>query len=131
MPRCLVALFALFGLMLAGCPVDDGETGPTDVIEDPTWTEHVQPILQDYCSGCHEGTASASGGIAWLNSYDEATVVADAPECEGSTRAECYAGRIERGEMPLGAACPPGDDGCITEDQFTTLQNWVDDGFPE
>ena len=130
MPRLLAALFASLGILLAGCPVDDGVTAPDGVVTDPGWEADVQPILQDYCTPCHEGAAPSSG-IGWLNSYEEATAVAGAPECDGATRAECFSGRIERGEMPLGAPCLPGEDGCITDDQFTTLLNWVDNGTPE
>jgi hypothetical protein len=33
--------------------------------------------------------------------------------------------------MPDGAPCEPGGDGCITDDQFATLQNWNAAGNPE
>lgn len=33
--------------------------------------------------------------------------------------------------MPDGSPCPPGDDGYITDNQFTTAPSRVDDGMPE
>ncbi len=119
-------------LLLLGCPASvDPDDLDDEEVDDPSWETDVQPILAAYCGSCHEGAAGGSGGIGWLNSHDDVTTVADAGVCEGSTRAECIPVRILDGSMPAFGECLPGDQDCITEAQFATVQNWVDAGFPE
>lgn len=127
----MTRLFALLLTLFAfGC-APSGYEGPDEEVPDPTWTDDVQPILAGYCDNCHEGDAAGSGGHGWLNSYADVQEVAESPDCDGEVRGACIPGRIERGEMPLGAPCPPGDEGCITEAQLDTVKNWVDAGMPE
>ena len=111
-----------------GCEVEPS-VDPNDLddeeLDDPTWTDDVQPILTAYCGGCHEGAATGSG-IGWLNSYEEVTANAGALVCEGSDRADCIAVRLLDGSMPDGAPCPPGTAAnCITDNQFATVENWL------
>ena len=127
--RLSVCLLAAL-LLTIGC-APSGYEGPDEEVADPTWTGDVQPILKGYCDNCHEGDAAGSGGLGWLNGYDEVVAVAFAGECDGKTRAECIPGRIERGEMPLTAPCTPGEEGCITELQLQTVKNWIDADMPE
>ncbi len=128
--RTFAPLIAALSL-LTGCPTPAAEV-PDEEITDPTWSEDVQPILSAYCGDCHEGAnAINSGGHNWLDSLDDAQVLAGAASCDGKSRAECIPGRIERGEMPAPAGCLPGEDGCITELQLETVKNWVDAGMPE
>ena len=128
----LCAVFTISGLSLVGCPsTTDPDDLDDEVVEDPSWETDVQPILDAYCGGCHSGNALGSGGIGWLNSYEDATAVAGAAVCDGSERADCFAVRLLDGSMPDGAPCEPGGDGCITDEQFATLQNWNTVGNPE
>jgi hypothetical protein len=132
---------ALFLVLLTlGCPGaaddDSANTGPygpdfggTPLVADPTWTTDIHPILTSYCSDCHTGGGFAP---AWLDSYSAAaTTRAAAPVCSGHVRGECFDVRIGDGSMPDGAPCEPGGAGCITVDEFATLQEWVRDGMPE
>ncbi len=109
--------------------VDPGDLDDEEVA-DPSWTTDVQPILVAYCGRCHEGDATASG-VPWLNSYEEVTADAFAPVCDGSEVADCIVVRLEDGSMPDDGACFPGDDGCITEAQFATVENWLASGKGE
>lgn len=121
-------------LLLAACqtePTVDPDDLDDEEVADPTWTEDVQPILIAYCGACHEGDALASGGIGWLNGIDEVTANAGAPVCDGSTRGECIPVRLLDGSMPNENPCPPGEEGCITDAQFATVENWVAAGMPE
>ncbi len=127
--RMLLTLLAA-GLLLSGC-APSGYDGPDEEVVDPTWTDDVQPILKGYCDNCHEGDAGGSGGIAWLDSYEEVAAVAGAAECGGAVRGECIPGRSEAGEMPLGAPFTPGGEGCITELQLQTAKNWIAAYMPE
>jgi hypothetical protein len=123
-----LSLASLF--LFVGCQ-SSGYEGPDEEVPDPTWTTDVQPILAGYCDACHEGDAAGSGGHGWLNSYEDVIAVAEAASCEGETRGECIPGRIVRGEMPLGAPCTPGDEGCITALQLQTVENWIAADMPE
>jgi hypothetical protein len=127
----------LLAAALLGCPAPAGESepaasptpSPTPV--PPGWIEDVQPLLTRYCGDCHVGAATAGGEVAWLNSLEEVTATAIAPECEGETRAVCIPARIENGEMPFPLGCLPGDLGCITEEELNTVYEWIDAGMPE
>ncbi len=135
MPTIRLSLLLLSTLfLLVACetePTVDPDDLDDEEVDTPTWTEDVQPILTAYCGGCHEGDALGSGGIGWLNSYENVTTDAFAGVCDGATRAECIPVRLLDGSMPDGNPCPPGEEGCITDNQFATVENWVDGGMPE
>ncbi len=94
------------------------------------YTTHVQPILGAKCSPCHTG--SGVGG------HDVGTVYADAlepsDECPGLTIGECALVRIQNGSMPAGRGCTgdpvldAGNDACLTADEQSIVQNWIDNG---
>jgi len=137
-----VALFALLSLAACdGTSADDTDTGAgTDTSSDtgsdtasdmagPSWANDVQPVLNDFCGSCHGGTSCPSG-VCWLEDYAVLTGAASATVCAGSTIAECIPVRILDGSMPRNGACPPGSPGCMTQDEFDTLQAWGDAGAP-
>jgi len=131
--RLLSAALVLALTFAVGCetePTVDPDDLEDEAIEDPSWATDVQPILVAYCGRCHEGDATASG-VPWLNSHDNVTADAFAGVCNGSQVADCIVVRINDGSMPDDGACPPGDEGCITEAQFATVENWIADGKPE
>jgi hypothetical protein len=125
----------------AACPpgdddsADPGPFGPelggTSLVENPTWEADVQPMMLPYCGDCHEGGAAGSGGIGWLNGHEQVTSNAIAPVCDGHARGQCLDVRVENESMPDGAPCPPGETGCITIDEYATLQAWIGAGMPE
>ncbi len=130
--RSLLLLITALALT-TGCPAGSGYEGPDEEVTDPTWDDDVQPILKGYCDGCHEGdNAVNSGGHNWLDSFADVQVAPTFNECsEYSTRAECVPYLILNEVMPFGSPCPPGEEDCITQAQFDTVQNWVDAGTPE
>ena len=130
------AAAALLAAVLLGCPSSaldppPSEPTPAPTPEPPGWYDDVQPLLQRYCADCHSGEATAGGEAGWLNSHEDVTALAIAPECQGETRAVCIPARIEGGDMPFPLGCLPGGLGCITEDEFDLLHEWLDAGTPE
>jgi hypothetical protein len=90
----------------------------------------VQPILANYCSGCH-GNGGCSTGWCWLDDHDIVTEAANnVAACGGDARGECVPVRIEGGQMPPGG-CLPDDPGCITSSELAVVQAWADAGMPE
>jgi hypothetical protein len=51
-------------------------------------------------------------------------------QCEGMTFSECTIYTIQIGLMPPGG-CLPGQEKCITKDEFETVKQWVENGSPE
>ncbi len=120
----LRSLLILLPVVLLGACETEPTVDPDDLDDD------VQPILVAYCGACHEGDALASGRIGWLNSYADVQANAFEGVCDGSTRGECIPVRLLDGSIPDGNPCPPGEDGCITDNQFSTVENWVAAGMP-
>lgn len=123
----------LLAVLLVGCPTptDDDDSASSDCTETSlTWAADIEPILQDYCSGCH---LAAGPGPSWLTGYDRVTqVAANTAACgPGVTKAECIAIRIDNGSMPEGWGCSVGDPGCVTQAEFDLISEWVDGCFPQ
>ena len=99
----------------------------------PTYSEDVQPILQQHCSPCH--TTLKSGGVNHASSYADTQVASKV--CAGKLVGECVIVRIKDGSMPFGKGCtgdPAADasnPACLTADEQATVQAWVDAGQPE
>ncbi len=100
------------------------DTAPEATI---SWAADVQPMLSNYCGGCH-GDSGCTTGLCWLDSYD--TVVGETNGGCASSVAECIPIRIEDGTMPQGGGCPPGEPGCIEPFELDQVKRWIDAGMP-
>lgn len=106
--------------VLAGC---SGESAEQPEIDGPTYYEHVAPILEKSCNGCHE---PGNIGPFSFGSYEEALSYAD-----------IIAPVVRSKQMP---PFPPRNDGSCRElvDERVmndadrqTLLDWVEAGAPE
>ncbi len=138
-PKYLWPVLFLTTALLAGCSSSDPSSsngGNGDVPEEPSFSEHVQPIFNANCTAsiCHGGSA---GGLTLTsgNSYDELVNVDSGNEpqwkrvlpddAENSYLVMKLEGRQTVGaRMPSGAAALPNDD-------IQTIRNWIDDGAEE
>ena len=97
---------------------ENGDVGDASLTTDPvTYTEHIKPILDRRCTGCH---SSALGGVdrrgaplgVDYDTYQAAKVSADDAEK-----------RIQAGVMPPGQPLP--------SDEKVLFEEWIDDGLLE
>jgi hypothetical protein len=97
------------------------ESTPESSIDEPTYHQHVRPILEDACTGCH-----AEGGIAPFALTDHASAEQWGPLLVAS---------IESGVMP---PWPPSK--CctpllhpreISPERLAVLERWLEIGAPE
>jgi hypothetical protein len=103
-------------------PADDDP--PPAAGGDPSFETDVYPILTSSCGPCHAAQALAGVEIA---APDVATAFDDA-----SSRSARIIARTEGGGMPPTCSGPPGSSGaCLTEDEFATIEAWVEAGAPE
>jgi hypothetical protein len=100
-----------------------------------TWTADVQPIFEELCAPCHTGL-----GIGDLDigvEYDDATLPAFSPACDGLTKGACTIVRIQAGQMPSGRGCTgdgavdAANDACLDQAEQDIVQAWIDAGIPE
>jgi hypothetical protein len=118
-------MFALFLPLLGACPgFGSGVVaGAVDEVPaNPTYDEHVGPILDQYCAPCH--TVPAGGGAPTyfrLDQYGD----------EGSLGG-AYAMR-DRIDARAGSATtmPPSGNPAPTQIERDTLALWVEQGAPE
>ena len=96
---------------------------PAAVAPTPTYTEHVAPILQQRCGGCHR--PDGIGPMA-LHTYQDAR-----------RHAFIIKSRVEQRVMPpwhldrtVGIQ-EYKNDISLTDDQIATITRWVDAGAPE
>jgi len=113
-------------------PVDDeeppAEEPPAEDEPPPaggvTFATDVFPILNTACAPCHAGDGFGGNNIGGPDpdeAFDEASALADN-----------VINRISNGGMPPQCAGgSPGDANCVTEDEFATIQEWVEAGTPE
>jgi hypothetical protein len=88
----------------------------------PSFAADVLPILRAECGSCH--------GAGFLPRF--AATNADAAYTVAVDLSTEIVQRIEQGTMP--PACgrgEPGDSGCVSEDDFETIQGWVEGDTPE
>ncbi len=117
-------------------PVDIGSDEGPDITDEgsditdagggncSSFAETVQPVLMQYCVGCH--TASGLGGHNVASSYADAVLPASSahPECADMNVGECSL------ELAKSGAMPPTSQQVSSED-LAILQAWVDAGTPE
>ena len=96
------------------------DAGP--VVEGPTFTDDIQPILTGpgWCGGCHSG--GSSGGSNFANTY--ADTQKPSYYCSGKTVGECILPRIDDNTMPPGGLTVSGADRAL-------IESWIDAGMPE
>ena len=130
----------------AGAPAEDTgaarqpATLPLDTVA-PTYTEHIQPLLEVYCVDCHAHNAVMYAGVE-LDSYAAARSVRVRNTCTSLTPDlinEFSAHLIPQDGHSNEAACapwdafsmPPGAMTRLTPDQQRMLAVWVANGAPE
>jgi hypothetical protein len=88
--------------------------------EAPTYFQDVQPILQQYCSGCHTGGGSGGHNIAstYVDSFKSAG------SCPGLMVGPCSLERMQNGTMPPGPAE-------ILQFELDIMEEWVNAGMPQ
>lgn len=104
-------------LALFACVTED----PAAVTTGPTWHADVAPIVVEHCADCH---ADGQVGPFPLGTYDEVAAM-------GAAVADSV---VERRMPPwlADAACNDyRDDISLTDDEITTIAEWVDAGMPE
>ena len=108
--------------------VDQGTTGPI-----VSYFEHARPILQTYCTPCHEASPlpeAGSGGHNIASHYNDAFKAASDiyPECAGKNVGECSFILASDQTMPV--ACGPNTDICeIPPAELSVIQAWVQGGM--
>jgi hypothetical protein len=93
------------------------DTSGCDTSFVPSYASKVQPILNDYCIGCHSSN-NATAGIA-LDNFNSSKNNANKliPAITHPT------------SLPSSKKMPPG--GKLKECDIVTIQRWVNSGFPE
>jgi mono/diheme cytochrome c family protein len=89
----------------------------------PSFKTDIWPIFSDSCAPCH--TVANLGGQN-IGAADKDAALADAKRTKTA-----ILDRIESGNMPQGCGKAPGGGGnCLSQDDFDTIQAWVDGGTP-
>jgi hypothetical protein len=98
----------------------------------PNYVDNVQPILQNFCGGCHGGTIGhCSGNVCLAQCYAEATKTLTCSSDPTQKKANgCMASYVESGFMPFGSGCSPTNrgPGCPTELDINVIKAWSDGG---
>jgi hypothetical protein len=117
----LASLTWLCPLLLGACSIGE-KVDPALIPERPTYAEDIAPILDSYCTACHDadGPLGAIDGVD-LSSYDE--VVAEFREVELEVGADSMPPRVGADSMP------PSGKG-LTGLEKATLERWSKQGFP-
>lgn len=93
----------------------------------PDYAKDIEPILDQFCGGCHAGASPAFTG-------NPGALDATPPGSYGCTGtvAECILEVMQSGDMPLGTGCSPPEekDGCPTQQQIDLIAEWVALGAP-
>jgi len=102
-------------------PLDDSGS-----VTDPTWHEHVAPLVFEHCVGCHK-----SGGIAPypMESYEQTRPLAPIMALQTEARLMPPWHAIETDECQPPAAFK--HDARLTDDAIQLLRSWSDQGAPE
>jgi hypothetical protein len=106
------------------CPHAGPDGGGVCVDPTPTWDADIQPIVTNYCSGCHKPVGTAG---SWSTTSYEDTQK-DSYHCMGLTKGACFSVRIKAGTMPttgsvLAAVQMSGE--------LDLIDAWIAGGMPE
>lgn len=94
-----------------------GNTSGCDTTFIPSYASKVQPILNDFCVGCHSSN-NATAGIA-LDNYTSSK----------NNSAKLIPAITHPTSLPNSKKMPPG--GKLKECDIVTIQRWANSGFPE
>lgn len=107
----------IFAIMTIGAACSDSE-GASDQV---TYHDHVQPLVEEHCAGCHYPGESAPID---LHTYDAL-----------SAAAELSLQYMEDGEMPPWSPDPEcreyQDQRVMPDEGIETFRQWIDDGKPQ
>ena len=118
---------ALLLAILAACGSSDGGDSGGQQSGAPTYTQDIQPILQQKCGPCH--TSDAEGGFNHATDYVATQQPSEA--CDGMVVYECMLVRVRDGSMPENAGCTgdavaDGDNpACLDAAEQDLLAAWV------
>jgi len=93
------------------------DTSGCDTSFVPSYATRVQPILNDYCVGCHSSN-NATAGIA-LDNFNSSK----------NNSNKLIPAITHPTSLPNSKKMPPG--GKLKECDIVTIQRWVNSGFPE
>lgn len=100
---------ALAGLALAGCP---------GAVDDPTWVEDIQPIVEANCVRCHGSPPIGGAPSSFRLDIYEDTTLPDGTTVRGAAvMAEFMAARVSAGTMP--PRWP------LEDHRQETIENWA------
>ena len=95
-----------------------------EVPDNPTWSEHVEPILRANCVRCHSEPASGGAPEAFrLDRYEDLLLHGEFDRGARTMLPWVLVRAVERGDMP---PVGPG----LSEAQKDTLRAWADAGAP-
>ncbi len=92
----------------------DDSTTVTPVVENPTYTTNIKPLVDNYCITCHSG-ASPSASLS-LTNYDE-------------VKASASSGKLVTRLKDTANPMPPS--GVLPDETVALFEEWVNDGMPE
>ena len=98
-----------------------------------TFALDASPIFVAKCAPCHTGLGFGGHNIA--TTYADALTAAGHPSCPGLNVGQCTIVRIQSGQMPQGAGCTgnpvldAGNASCLTANEQTIIQNWINGGL--
>jgi hypothetical protein len=110
--------FLLLSTLLLACPAGNltlEELDPAAIPAEPTYTEHVQPILDYYCSACHDQNGQV-GDIEGIDTTNYDDVVDEFDDIEDSIQDRFM---------------PPANARQLTPREIAILGRWKDSNFPE
>lgn len=119
----LFLLISVFMVIVISCgdkldPVFDISPDDDDDDETITYNQHIKPLLDTYCIGCHAGYLQG----------------ADRNGAPPQVNLDTYAGAVasaERGNIRIqGGTMPPGSGGIPQADR-ELFQKWIDQGLLE
>jgi len=93
------------------------DTSGCDTSFVPSYATRVQPILNDYCVGCHSSN-NATAGIT-LDNFNSSK----------NNSNKLIPAITHPTSLPNSKKMPPG--GKLKECDIVTIQRWVNSGFPE
>jgi hypothetical protein len=150
-PRCAASLLVCVSLLAACRAAPEhagGPEGPPRQVDNPTYNEHVAPILFARCATCHrpiEAGTTAAAGIAGrrvspAGNEADPLCIAGAPfsvldYAAVARRAKAVAAAVQARRMPPWLPEPGHGDFVnerrLRDDEIATITTWASNGAPE